>query len=108
MAVVMDSPRASCSRYRIPEIRRLVPIVRKMNVTREMEGILDLFDRPRTMEEVLQISALGNFDTARFIWTFLILGIIEEILVAPQWSHDQEEPVAQVPERTILPIKPAT
>ena len=82
------------------------PIVRKMNLTREMEGILDLFDRPRTLEEVLQISALGNFETARLIWTFLILGIIEEILVAPQWTHDQEDSVSQVPERTALPIEP--
>ncbi|MCI0411735.1 DUF4388 domain-containing protein [bacterium] len=66
------------------------PVVRKMTLTREMEAILDLFDRPRTLEEVLQISTLSNFETCRLMWTFMILGIIEEILVAPTWTAEPE------------------
>jgi Domain of unknown function (DUF4388) len=70
------------------------PIVRKMSLTREMETILDLFDRPRTLIEVLQISDLGNFETCRLIWSFLILGIIEEILVAPEWAKEAPAAIA--------------
>ena len=77
------------------------PIVRKMTLTREIEEILDLFDRPRTLEEVLQKSALGNFETCRLIWTFMILGIVEEILVAPTWTVEPQE------DRTLIMAKPA-
>ena len=67
------------------------PVVRNMNLNREMEAILDLFDRPRMLQEVLQISPLGNFETCRCIWTFLILGVVEEILVAPTWAPEEPE-----------------
>jgi hypothetical protein len=63
------------------------PVVRKMSLTPETESVLDLFDRPRMLGEVLQISELGNFETCRTLWSFIMLGIIEEILVAPVWEE---------------------
>jgi hypothetical protein len=65
------------------------PIVRTMNLSRETEALVDLFDRPRTLDEALKISTIGDFETCRTIWGLLVLGIIEEILVAPEWSSDQ-------------------
>jgi len=72
------------------------PVVRRMNINREIESLVDLFDRPRTLEEVLRISSLGNFETCRLIWIFLVLGIVEEILVAPQWTKDPGETTASM------------
>jgi Domain of unknown function (DUF4388) len=72
------------------------PVVRKMNLTREIEALVDLFDRPRTLDEVLRISSLGNFETCRLIWIFLTLGIIGEILVAPQWGDNSDETTARI------------
>ncbi len=93
------------------------PVVRKMTLTREMEAILDLFDRPRTLEEVLQISTLSNFETCRLVWTYMILGIIEEILVAPTWASEPEglptlvltQPTEEMPAATVpveMPVAP--
>ena len=83
------------------------PVVRKMTLSREMEAILDLFDRPRTLEEVLQKSALSNFETCRLIWTFMILGIVEEILVAPTWTAEpQEERTLVMPKSIESPSPP--
>jgi len=66
-------------------------IVRKMNPGPEAQALIDLLDRPRTLEEILQISPFGNFDTCRLVWVLLLLGIAEQILGAPQWN-DQKGP----------------
>jgi hypothetical protein len=71
------------------------PIVRTMNLPGEAENLMELFDRPRTLNEVLAISRMGDFDTCRTVWAFLVLGIIEEILVAPRWS-DTDDPIDRV------------
>jgi len=67
------------------------PVIRKMTLNREVDALLDLFDRPRTLDEALKISTIGNFETCRLIWAFLLLGVVEEILVAPKWVEEPGE-----------------
>ncbi len=85
------------------------PVVRKITLTRDTEAIIDLFDRPRTMDEALQLSPLGNFETSRFIRVLLILHVIEEILIAPQWTGEApvtaEVPVATQEIPALKPVK---
>jgi hypothetical protein len=71
------------------------PIIRKMTLTREFEALLDLFDRPRTLDEALKISTIGDFETCRLMWVFLLLGVVEEILVAPKWTEEPGEITAR-------------
>ena len=80
------------------------PVVRKLTMSREMEAILDLFDRPRTLQEVLQLSALGSFETCRLLWSFLILSVIEEILVVPLWTGHPVEAEGEPPETKTQPL----
>jgi uncharacterized protein DUF4388 len=67
------------------------PIARSMQLTSDVESLLDLLDRPRTLDEILKISTLRNFETCRAVWGLLAIGIIEEILVAPEWSSNTLE-----------------
>ena len=99
------------------------PIVRTMSLTREIEALADLFDRPRTLDETLKISTIGDFETCRTVWGFLVVGVIEEILVAPEWTSEtlkdentdrieppqtktQEMPAAAEPAGPTLKINP--
>ena len=67
------------------------PVIRKMTLSREIEALVDIFDRPRTLAEALKISTLGNYETCRLLWIFQVLGVIEEILVAPEWKEEGED-----------------
>ena len=60
-------------------------VVRKMTMTRDIQLLIDLLDRPRTLEEILQSSEIGNFETCRLVWGLLAIGIAEQILSAPPW-----------------------
>lgn len=66
-------------------------VARDLTATPDTRMLLNLFDRPRTLEEILQLSSLGDFETCRLVWAFLMLGIIEEILVAPKWESTEEQ-----------------
>ncbi len=60
-------------------------IIRKMTITRDIQLLMDLLDRPRTLEEILQNSETGNFETCRLVWGLMAIGIAEQILSAPPW-----------------------
>jgi len=71
-------------------------VVRKMNPGPEAQSLIDLLDRPRTLEEILQISPFGNFDTCRLVWALLLLGIAEQILGAPEWGEPKPPITAEM------------
>lgn len=81
-------------------------VVRKMNPGPEVQSVIDLLDRPRTLEEILQISPFGNFDTCRMVWALLLLGIAEQILGAPQWSEPKPAITAEMEAPAIARIEP--
>lgn len=87
---------------------------RKMTMTPELHSVLDLLDRPRTLEEILLSSKMGNFETCRLVWGLLLLGIAEQILAAPSWAAQAESQTQelsptskmQTPIMTPLPFAP--
>jgi hypothetical protein len=50
--------------------------------------MLEMLDRPRTLEEILQNSKIGNFEACRLMWGMLLLGIAEQILATPSWATE--------------------
>ena len=81
-------------------------IARKMTMTPELQSILEMLDRPRTLEEILQNSKIGNFEACRLMWGMLLLGIAEQILNAPTWATEAATQEFTQTARILAPIFP--
>ena len=60
-----------------------VNAAKRMTMTPALKAIVDLLDVPRTVEEILQLSPLGNFETCKILWALRSAAIAEHILAAP-------------------------
>jgi Domain of unknown function (DUF4388) len=52
-------------------------IAKKMSVTPQIQALIDLLEQPRLLEEILDISAMSNFETCKLLWAMLIVGMIQ-------------------------------
>ena len=77
---------------------------KQMTMTPIVKALIDLLDVPRTLEEILQLSTVGNFETCRILWTFRSVGIADQILVAPVAPLTQE-PTLSLPAHAHSPLE---
>lgn len=52
-------------------------IAKKMSITPQIQSMVDLLEQPRLLEEILDISAMSNFETCKLLWALLIIGLIQ-------------------------------
>ena len=52
-------------------------VAKKMSVTPQIQAMIDLLEQPRLLEEILDISAMSNFETCKLLWSLLIIGLIQ-------------------------------
>ncbi len=48
-----------------------------MSITPQIQAMIDLLEQPRLLEEILDISAMSNFETCKLLWSLLIIGLIQ-------------------------------
>lgn len=54
-------------------------VVKKMSITPAIHSLIDLLENPLGLETILRLSRVGNFETCKLLWAFLIIGIIEKV-----------------------------
>src|SRR5262245_31061269 len=52
-------------------------VAKKMSITPQIQAMIDLLEQPRLLEEILDISAVPNFETSKLLWALLIIGLIQ-------------------------------
>ncbi len=52
-------------------------VAKKMSITPQIQSMIDLLEQPRLLEEILDISAMSNFETCKLLWSLLIIGLIQ-------------------------------
>jgi uncharacterized protein DUF4388 len=52
-------------------------VAKKMSITPQIQSMIDLLEQPRLLEEILDISAMSNFETCKLLWALLIIGLIQ-------------------------------
>jgi hypothetical protein len=52
-------------------------VAKRMTITPVIQAIMDLLEKPRSLEEILNTSSLTNFETCKILWALLIIGIIQ-------------------------------
>jgi Domain of unknown function (DUF4388) len=52
-------------------------VAKKMSITPQIQAMIDLLEQPKLLEEILDISAMSNFETCKLLWALLIIGIIQ-------------------------------
>jgi Domain of unknown function (DUF4388) len=52
-------------------------VAKRMSVTPQIQAMIDLLEQPRLLEEILDISAMSNFETCKLLWSLLIIGLIQ-------------------------------
>jgi hypothetical protein len=52
-------------------------VAKKMSITPQIQAMIDLLEQPRLLEEILDISAMSNFETCKLLWSLLIIGLIQ-------------------------------
>ncbi len=52
-------------------------VAKRMSITPQIQAMIDLLEQPRLLEEILDISALSNFETCKLLWALLIIGLIQ-------------------------------
>lgn len=70
-------------------------VVKKMSITPAIHSLIDLLENPLGLETIFRLSRVGNFETCKLLWAFLIIGIIEKV---------EMNAISPVPE---LPTEPA-
>jgi hypothetical protein len=72
-------------------------VVKKMSITPPIHSLIDLLEHPLTLETILRLSRVSNFETCKLLWAFLIIGIIEKteaafLIPAPQFGRQPDAP----------------
>jgi Domain of unknown function (DUF4388) len=52
-------------------------VAKRMSITPQIQAMIDLLEQPRLLEEILDISAMSNFETCKLLWSLLIIGLIQ-------------------------------
>ena len=52
-------------------------VAKRMSITPQIQAMIDLLEKPRLLEEILDISAMSNFETCKLLWSLLIIGLIQ-------------------------------
>ncbi|MCI0443259.1 DUF4388 domain-containing protein, partial [bacterium] len=52
-------------------------VAKRMSITPQIQAMIDLLEQPRLLEEILDISAMSNFETCKLLWALLIIGLIQ-------------------------------
>jgi hypothetical protein len=104
-------------------------VAKKMSITPQIQSMIDLLEQPRLLEEILDISAMSNFETCKLLWALLIIGLIQpamaqvstlqmpfepeitsDIFVTDQepekqapWPHDDTPSLVKQPEVVVEP-----
>ena len=71
-------------------------IVRKMTKTPEVQAVLTAMEHPMTLDEILTISPVSNFETCKLVWAFVVIGAVSPVSEEEAEAIATSRPVEQV------------